>query len=59
MCRPQAVTSAISEHYSLAKDGCMPTTTSSAVAATTADTADLFGKYLTRFCYACDTSTCP
>jgi pimeloyl-ACP methyl ester carboxylesterase len=46
-------------HTSMGKDGCMPTTATSAVAAATADAAYLFGHYLARFCYACDELTCP
>lgn len=46
-------------HTSMGKDGCMPTTATSAVAALTADAAHLFGHYLARFCYLCDAQTCP
>ena len=56
---PETPNMPCSEHTSMAKDGCMPTTATSAVAAATADDAYLFSKYLKRFCEACDALTCP
>jgi hypothetical protein len=55
---PETPNQPCTEH-SMAKDGCMPTTATSGVAATTPNTAYLFSKYLARFCRACDYATCP
>lgn len=47
------------EHPSMARDYCMPTQQNNQQAAFTAVENRLFGPYLSRFWYACDSSTCP
>lgn len=47
------------EHFSMARDGCMPTSAQSGVAATTVPQVYLFEPYLTRFCKACYGPGCP
>jgi len=46
------------EHSSMAKDGCMPTSSTSALAATSPDAAHLFEPYLLRLCEACVAPGC-
>jgi len=56
---PETPNTPCNAHYSMAKDGCMPTAPTGGDVAATADDAYLFARYLTRFCYACDPLTCP
>lgn len=46
------------EHSTMAKDGCMPTSATSTVAADTPDAAHLFEPYLLRLCAACVAPGC-
>lgn len=48
-----------SEHYSMARDGCMPTSARSEAAAETVPQVYLFEPYLARFCKACYGPDCP
>ena len=47
------------EHYSMARDGCMPTSAQSGDAAMTVPRTYLFAPYLARFCKACYGPDCP
>jgi hypothetical protein len=48
-----------SDHMSMARDECMPTDLAGMTAATAAADAMLFNAYVSRLCYACDSTTCP
>lgn len=47
------------DHFSMARDGCMPTSAQSGIAATTVPRVYLFEPYLARFCKACYGPDCP
>jgi hypothetical protein len=47
------------DHFSMARDGCMPTSAQSEAAATAVPQVYLFEPYLARFCKACYGPDCP
>jgi hypothetical protein len=48
-----------SEHFSMARDGCMPSTVQEGAAAASVPEVYLFPSYLMRFCRACSGPECP